>query len=324
MMIAEIPRREWERFSGVFRCRRPRQREARPLGQIGQAGQTGQGGKIIPFLAFDMEDISGEIPAFLWGKAANVNLPDLGIIQASGWLIYRDRWFAHITAAHAVADDAVPNPIQLLPRSLCPRPAAAESLHRMTMNFEAHPLSRFMESVFRDDAIALPFASAPASISHHHSYPGGLAEHSIECARMLYLMPGFTPEMRRLGIVAALFHDIGKIRTLKPGLEHGGTARTTESYVIGHDLLTLEILAPHLRLLDREWPDGATALRYIWTWRLVKHISPTPLFALAEAVAAADRISAGLSAEAMAFADAPRWKRFANLNGRQRFWRPRE
>ena len=121
-----------------------------------------------------------------------------------------------------------------------------------------------------------------------------------------------------LGVVAALLHDIAKTNTMTADQK-----KTTLGYVVDHDLLTLEILAPYLRRLDQTWADGATALRYLLTWNKSQH--SLPLLPIAEAVRSADRISSALDARKQAYCNSPEWKRFGNLDVGgpiNRFWMP--
>ncbi len=60
------------------------------------------------------------------------------------------------------------------------------------------------------------FSEAPASLSHHHAYTGGLAEHTLEVLR--YLNPWtvvLKPNVDVL-ITAAVWHDYMKIREYVP------------------------------------------------------------------------------------------------------------
>jgi hypothetical protein len=73
-------------------------------------------------------------------------------------------------------------------------------------------------------------------------------------------------------------------------------------------------LAPALANLDRDWREGALMLRYLFTWN--KCGKPgRPLQVIAEAVASADKISSGLSAERLAFAEVADWKKLEKWNG---------
>ena len=147
---------------------------------------------------------------------------------------------------------------------------------------------------------------------------GGLLEHSLECASMVMRFVEFPQAELELAIVGSLFHDIGKTRTI---MSVGKLSAV--GYVCDHDSLTLEVLAPHLQVLDTSCPDAAIALRYLWTWQNRRYQRSTPLLTVAEAIAAADRISSGLNVQEAAFRDQPDWKNFARFGTNNSFWRPR-
>lgn len=212
------------------------------------------------------------------------------------------------------------NPVALLPQSSCPQPDSLLDLVNFRESLASKALQAFIDTVLQQDSIALPFISAPGSLNHHHSEPGGLLQHSLECSDIVGRLGSDQSELLELGQVAALFHDIGKIKTLTNEME-----RTQLGYVVDHNALTLEMLAPALVQLEKRWPDGATALRYILTWH--HHPKPgNPLMVMAEVVRSADRISSGQSIQNKAFANALPWQQGAKIESLpypQRFWRPR-
>ena len=73
----------------------------------------------------------------------------------------------------------------------------------------------------------------------------------------------------------------------EPSLNLGST-------LVRQDKLTLEILALYLSRLDQSWSDGASELRYLLTWRPGYKDKGFPKTPLANAVLAADRVSAGI------------------------------
>ena len=77
-------------------------------------------------------------------------------------------------------------------------------------------LSGFMHFVFSSEGVLDEFLEAPASRRNHHSFPGGLAFHSIQAAR---LAQNIARHYNSIGIkvnedllvAGVLVHDIGKI-----------------------------------------------------------------------------------------------------------------
>ncbi len=146
--------------------------------------------------------------------------------------------------------------------------------------------------IFTDPAIGPAFLIAPASLNHHHAFSGGLLVHSAEVAGAVFRWTA-GESVQGLATVAALLHDIGKVRTLA-----GNMTRTPLGRQVRHEALTLEVVAAHLAWFDGAWPEGAILLRHLLTAE-VRRDCPSPALAALELVHAADRISA---ADASAFA----------------------
>lgn len=246
-----------------------------------------QSGK--PFIRMTLEDQNGAIPAYLW-QPGDMELPgELTCVQVKGRMrVRRDGVVAdldHLEAGLRQPEEIV----RLIPRSFCPLPWLLHFLEALLGQLKIQALRQFIGDVLADDAIAFPFVSCPASLSYHHNYPGGLLRHSIECAQMVERYKEFAPDKKELGMVAALFHDIGKTLTMTPQMRLTSLGRSLD-----HDKLTLEVLAPFLRRLDHNWHAGASELRYLMTWRPGRRDSGIPKTPLANVVLAADRVSAGV------------------------------
>lgn len=150
---------------------------------------------------------------------------------------------------------------------------------------EQPALRSLLMDVFRDPAIAPAFLDRPASLAHHHSYPGGLFVHSVEVAWHLFQQP-VAAEEKAILVAAGLLHDLGKIRCYSAEGQ-----RTLIGHQVAHEALTLELLAPPLHTLDGRWPEGAARLRQVLTWR-ASRAQTTPPDVLIEHLRSADRLSA--------------------------------
>ncbi|MBN2429387.1 MAG: HD domain-containing protein [Deltaproteobacteria bacterium] len=261
-------------ISGRYRLRNP------------LLGQTQQG---RPFFKMYLEDMTGIIPAFTWQIEEEIP-DDLSLVQVGG-LVKKGRGnmvvdIGYVAPVRRVDSDVV----RLIPRSICPRPELLAALAEVVKQIQVPALRAFVVSVLSDDAIAFPFVGCPASLPYHHNYPGGLLYHSIECAQMLGRYQEFPREKKELGMVAGLFHDIGKIRTMTSKMK-----RTHLGKCVDHDALTLEVLAPYLRHLDIACPKEAAELRYILTWKAGSKNRGIPKTPLVNAVLGADRVSAGVN-----------------------------
>ena len=92
-------------------------------------------------------------------------------------------------------------------------------------------LCTLIKNIFTEENFG-KYSSAPAGKSWHHSYIGGLLEHTLEIIKICDMMCDFHPEINRdLLICGAILHDFGKIEELsfETGFEY-----TDKGKLIGH------------------------------------------------------------------------------------------
>ena len=180
------------------------------------------------------------------------------------------------------------------------------------------PLRRFLFDVFLNEEIAKAFTSVNASINHHHAWKGGLLVHSVESALMAHQLAKtwMTPVEAEVTVVAALLHDIGKTRTFQ---ENGHWSEL--GHYISHDALSLEILAPYLAGLEKQWRTGANLLRHILGWD--RKQKTFPAFPGTHLLKMCDQFSTALELRKTSFKGKPHWHHHARHEGisTQRFLR---
>ncbi len=154
------------------------------------------------------------------------------------------------------------------------------------------------------------FLTVPASHAHHHATVGGLCDHSLEMAEAAlnhpHLLIHSNEEAESLA-VAALFHDLGKVRTFC----RDGGRHQYDGFYLDHKQVMWELLAEALRELEQHHYRLALVLRTLWT----ELNQPTALkrFPLALALQQLDSASALRSAAHCAFTQAPHWQRRVRL-----------
>ena len=304
-MIANLDYQTGEAFSGIFRMHHPEIKTARNNAR---------------YLSCVLQDRSGDLPAYAWSEGFTEDslYAEMDRVQVQGRLrLLGGRWIADLESAEKSKEEQ-DEPLALVPAAACPLPTGLERLERVLGGLQNGPLKRMLLLVLNNDGLLLPFLGLPASRRNHHAYSGGLLDHSLECAEFVANYRQHSADILGLGIVAALLHDIGKVRTLGP--EGKGTML---GRVLGHDHLTLELLSKPLTLLDREWRDGGIALRYLLSWKLQPRASAKPLMVMSELVQAADRISTGADNERDLFRNVPDWRQYAYDDNGRSAWRPR-
>ena len=202
-----------------------------------------------PYLALELVDPSGRIEARVW---SDVELLDgrfgegdavrvLGRVER-----FRDRLQLEVRSLEA-AEEA--DPADFAP-ALRRDAAELDGFLEFLAAEVAHPglratVARFVE----EEALRKALRTLPAAETHH-SYAGGLLEHTVGVATLCREASQLHPRLRAdLVLAAALLHDVG--RTLE--LERGPTFRPTEEgRLLGHVHLGLRLIDERAAALETE------------------------------------------------------------------------
>lgn len=142
-----------------------------------------------------------------------------------------------------------------LPHEKLPNLHEVFELERLILGISIAPLRNFCIDLFSDESLALKYVTAKASWKYHHSEAGGLLSHSLEMAKKALhneLPITLSTTAREIVAVAALVHDIGKIKT------YDKSARLLKGH--HHEMVGMTIIAGPLGTLEKEWSEGAHAL----------------------------------------------------------------
>lgn len=123
-------------------------------------------------------------------------------------------------------------------------------------------LKLLIHKVFEDKAVAEGFKKAPAAKSVHHSYIGGLIEHTLSLTRVAEGVADFYKKEinKDLLIAGCILHDIGKIYELnyETSFDYTDTGR-----LMGHIVMGVEIINEKLRLIDNFPEETAFAVKHM-------------------------------------------------------------
>jgi 3'-5' exoribonuclease len=107
-------------------------------------------------------------------------------------------------------------------------------------------LKRLVTSVVEDPAIVPKLKRAPAAMTMHHAFIGGLLEHIVSLIGLAQATAGQYPELDAdLLLAGVVLHDIGKIDELQytRGIEYTNEGRLLGHIMIGSALVRAKILA---------------------------------------------------------------------------------
>jgi 3'-5' exoribonuclease len=199
-----------------------------------------------PYLALELVDPTGRIDARVW---SDVELLDGRFVEGDAVRVlgrverFRDRLQLDVRSLEASDID---------PGSLTPTARRDTDELRGFLEFlvgeVSHPgLAETVGAVLVD----APLDTRPATPDAHHSYAGGLLEHTVGVATICRETAQLHPRLRAdLLLAAALLHDVGRTLELGPG---PGFAVTDEGHLLGHVQLGV-------RLVDQR-AQGLTAIQ---------------------------------------------------------------
>lgn len=110
-------------------------------------------------------------------------------------------------------------------------------------------LKQLMVRIFVEDKeFAKAFCYSSAAKSVHHSFVGGLLEHTLSVTKLCdYYCSAYPVLKRDLLLVAAMCHDIGKTRELSAFPEND---YTDEGQLLGHIVMGAEMVGEKIRTID--------------------------------------------------------------------------
>lgn len=218
-----------------------------------------------PFWTLTLEDVSGQIEAKIWSPAA-LSYTDLApgqFVFVEGQVgAYRDRPQINIDRLRVLsAEEFAPDLAQFVPSSSEPPEGLLEKLVELCRAEIAHaPWRKFCAKVLSHQDFRDKILEAPGAKSVHHSYRGGLLEHTLAVSRLVLSICDRYPALDRDTLLAAaVCHDLGKAWELT-----AGPARdyTDAGRLLGHIVITLELVEPLLKKSGIE-PELALHFKHI-------------------------------------------------------------
>lgn len=226
--------RAGEDVSGVFACTRKDRLAAR----------SG-----TPYLALELRDRSGVITARAFRDADSLagRFERGDLVEVRGRVErFRDQLVLEVADIRKASAEV--DPAQFLPRAYRDLDELEGFFEHLATEVYDRSYRQLLDGLLSDRLFRQALRRAPATRAGHHSYLGGLLEHTVAVATLAHDLCQLHPRLNSdLLLCAALLHDIGRTREFTFGAEIGVTE---EGRLLGHLLIGQRMLEERGRGLD--------------------------------------------------------------------------
>jgi len=209
-----------------------------------------------------LADKSGEVEARIWEGADEISplFSEGDIVRIKGHSSsYKGK--LQITLSSLEVSKSEIDPALFLESTPGDSSEMMKSLREILRKVKNPHLKGLIDRFLGDPQFVYEFERAPAAKNFHHSYLGGLLEHTLSVCRMSILVAGHYPQLDgELLLTAAFLHDIGKTKELSFDLNMD---YTDQGRLIGHVVLGVLLLDKKLDELKEFPEDLAVRLRHL-------------------------------------------------------------
>jgi 3'-5' exoribonuclease len=199
------------------------------------------------YLALELVDPSGRIEARVWN---DVELLDRRFDEGDAVHVlgrverFRNRLQVDVRAIEAADTD----PVSLTPALRRDADELDGFLDFLAAELSHPGLSSVVAGFLGDRGLRAALRTLPAAPEVHHSYAGGLLEHTVGVATLCRETAQLHPRLRAdLLVAAAIVHDVGRTLELQPG---PAFEPTDEGRLLGHVHLGLRMIEERATALD--------------------------------------------------------------------------
>ncbi len=205
-----------------------------------------------PYLAIELRDRTGSIPARIFREADQLGARfERGdAIEVRGKVErFRGELQGEITALRRIRRESY-DPAEFLPSAYRSSEELQGFFEHLCREVHDEGLQRVVAAVVGTEPVASELLRAPCSRGGHHSYLGGLLEHTVAVGTLVGEVCQLHPRLDSdLLMASALLHDIGKTREFTYGADFG---LSEEGRLLGHLSIGAEIVGAASRRLPSE------------------------------------------------------------------------
>lgn len=211
------------------------------------------------WLHLELADRTGSIPAKMWDNYSELatKFEQDDVVQVRGRVkLYKDQKELTIEQITPMAERDY-DLADFLPSTKCDVDQLYSDLRAAIAEMKNPWLKQLLVSVIEDPAIAPRVKRAPAAMTMHHAYIGGLLEHMVGLIGLTRSVVEHYPELDGdLLLAGIVLHDIGKIDELSyiRGIDY-----TTEGRLLGHIMIGAALVKEKIKAIP-QFPEPLAVL----------------------------------------------------------------
>lgn len=181
-----------------------------------------------------VSDASGQLVARMWNTTREIFnwLPDSGFIKVRGRIENYQSNLQFIIESVGPAMEGTYDIEDLVAHTKKNIPEMFAKVRELLGAIQNRHLKALIDAYLDDGCLMENFRKAPAAMSFHHAYLGGLLEHTLNAMQVAEAVIPFYPGLNRDMVLAGIFlHDIAKTWELSYNCAFG---YTDSGHLVGH------------------------------------------------------------------------------------------
>jgi 3'-5' exoribonuclease len=165
------------------------------------------------FIKAFVSDRTHQVTARMWNATRDIfnALPDSGFLKVRGRIENYQNNLQFIIEQLWPAKDGSFSIEDLVPHTTKDIPEMCRKLHEIIGSIHNRHVAAILQTYLDDDELMGKFCKAPAAMSMHHAFLGGLLEHTLNSMEVADAVVKFYPGLNRDILLAGIFlHDIAK------------------------------------------------------------------------------------------------------------------
>ena len=214
------------------------------------------------YLDLEFQDSTGTVKAKLWDcDSSDAAFEADDVVRVAGGLeLYQGNLQLSVRKIVKCRETDI-DLADYLPHSSQNSDQLFEGLLKRIQQMPQGPLQTLLLNIFNDPEIARKFRQAPAAMTFHHAFIGGLIEHVSSLVTLGDRVCDHYPVLDRQMVLAGLLlHDIGKIEELN---FTRGFTYSTRGQLVGHISIGVEIIHDKVRMVQDFPPELWVRLQHI-------------------------------------------------------------